>query len=92
MVSCRLELKVIPGARRQSHEWLGEVLKVKIATAPEKGKANLAVLAYLSALLNVPVSAIHLCRGQTSPHKLVEIQGLDLATVKTLMIESRQSQ
>ena len=73
----RLEVKVVPGASRtQVSGWLGQCLKVKVAAAPEKGKANQAVIKLLSEMLAVKASAITIVSGPTSQRKAVEIIGI----------------
>ena len=51
----------------------GDVLKVKCTAAPEKGKANSAVIALLAKHYDVPKSAIEIVSGKTSCRKLVKI-------------------
>lgn len=77
MKKCRLELKVVPGASRSEVVgWLGESLKVKVAAAPEKGKANKAVVKLLSDQLGVSEKAITIVSGAASQRKVLEIEGI----------------
>jgi len=46
-------------------------LRISVTTAPEKGKANKAVLAILGKALGIPASALELLAGPTSPDKTV---------------------
>ena len=79
----KLRIKVVPGASKSElSEWLGEILKVRVAAQPEKGKANAAVLALLSEKLNLPRQSLAIISGATSPNKVIEIQGMDLAGLK----------
>jgi hypothetical protein len=48
-------------------------LKVRIAAAPEKGKANAELCAFLARHYGVPRSAVTILSGGTSPRKLVRI-------------------
>jgi hypothetical protein len=73
----RLQIKVVPGSSREGVEWLGELLKVKVRAAPEKGRANAAVEALLAQRLGLPESAVSIVGGFGSPYKTVEISGLD---------------
>lgn len=52
---------------------MGDRLKVQVTAAPERGKANAAVIEVLAKALGIPKSAIRLTAGQTSPLKTVEI-------------------
>lgn len=76
----RLQLKVSPGSSRNAIVgWMGDVLKLSVTAAPEKGRANEAVVELLAQALGVPKSRIRVLRGQAQPQKLVEIEGLDEA-------------
>ena len=70
-----LRVKVVPKSSR--NEILGPMadgtLKVRIAAAPEKGKANAELCAFLARHYGVPKSAVTILSGQTSPRKLVRI-------------------
>ena len=48
-----------------------------MTVAPEKGKANQAVIELLAEALQLPKSAVRIVRGETSTSKLAEIDGLD---------------
>lgn len=48
-------------------------MKFKLHAAPIEGKANLALIRYLSDTLDVPRSAITLTHGHASQRKLLEI-------------------
>jgi uncharacterized protein (TIGR00251 family) len=72
----RLSLKVIPkSSRDRIVGWLGDRLKVQVTAAPERGKANDAVIGVLSEALGVPRSAVRIVAGETSPLKSVEVDG-----------------
>lgn len=48
-------------------------LAVKVAAAPEKGKATKAARDCLAAFFSVPKSSVKCVRGQTSHHKMFEL-------------------
>jgi len=50
-----------------------EYLKARVASPPEDGKANAALIALLSELLDVPKSTIRIAAGQTARIKTIEI-------------------
>ncbi len=78
----RLALKVAPKASRTAVTgWAGEGLKLSVTAAPERGKANAAVIDLLAAALDLPKSVIRVVRGHASPQKWVEIGGLPDAEV-----------
>jgi uncharacterized protein YggU (UPF0235/DUF167 family) len=73
----RLRLKVVPGSSRtEIVGWLGERLKIRVAAAPEGGKANAAIEAYLVRVLNTPRNGVRIVAGHGSAYKTVEVQGL----------------
>lgn len=81
--SCRLEVKVIPGASRDEVAGtMGNAVKIKLRAPPVEGRANEALVEFLSEQLDLPRRAISLERGDTSRQKLLRIEGLDLATVR----------
>jgi uncharacterized protein len=47
--------------------------KVKVAAAPEKGKANKALCAFLADKLGVPQSRVHIVSGETSHLKRIHV-------------------
>lgn len=82
----RLTVKVVPGASRSEISgWLGDLLKVRVAVQPEKGKANIAVETLLARTLNVPRDSVTIVSGKTSQKKTVEIRGISLRQVKRLL-------
>jgi uncharacterized protein (TIGR00251 family) len=56
--------------------WRGEVLHIKIAAPPEKGKANRELIDFLGRELGVKKSAIRIVKGETSRGKIIEIEGV----------------
>jgi uncharacterized protein (TIGR00251 family) len=74
----RLEVKVTPNAGRNTVTgWRNGVLRVKIAAAPEKGKANQELINFLGRLLEVKKSDIFIVKGEASRNKLIEIKGIN---------------
>jgi uncharacterized protein len=72
-----LPVRAHPGARR--NEIRGEqdgMLKVSVTQAPEKGKANKAVIELLAKKLGLKKSQIELIAGETSHQKRFLIHGL----------------
>ncbi len=73
----RLDIKAVPGARRDEIAgWLGDRLKIRISAPPEGGKANKAICALLAETLGLRRRDISIVSGSTSPEKTVEIVGL----------------
>jgi uncharacterized protein (TIGR00251 family) len=79
----RLRLKVVPKASRSSIAgWIGDALKIRVAAAPERGKANSAVIALLASALGISRERIVLVAGETEARKIVEIRGLSDAELR----------
>lgn len=51
------------------------MLRVAVTAAPEKGKANKAIIEVLAAALSVSKSSIELVAGETSPQKRFLVVG-----------------
>jgi hypothetical protein len=72
----KLQLKVIPkSSRDRVVGWIGDRLKIQVTAAPERGKANDAVIGVLAETLGLSRSRVRIVSGETSPLKTVEIQG-----------------
>ena len=75
--STRLKLRVSPGAGRAAvvgrH---GDAWKVRVTEAPERGRANEAVLRLLAETLALPRTAVTLVSGHGGREKIVELTGL----------------
>lgn len=71
-----LPVRAHAGARRNAIVGVREgTLRVAVSAAPEKGKANQAIVAVLSNALGMPKSGIVLVSGATSPRKRFLIVG-----------------
>ena len=70
-----ITVKVTPKSSRT--ELVGKLpdgtWKVKVAAAPEKGKANRALCAFLADHFGVPQSRVSILSGETSHRKRVRI-------------------
>jgi len=76
-LSTRLRLRVSPravSARVVGRH--GDAWKVRVASAPERGQANQAVLALLAETLRVPRAHVELVGGESARDKVVTVQGL----------------
>ena len=82
----RLAIKVTPNAgRNEITGYKDEVLQVKVAAAPEKGKANKALVNLLAERLGIRKSSISIINGETSRYKVILINGISSEKItKTL--------
>lgn len=85
----RLRLRVKPGARRNrligAH---GGALKLEVQAAPERGRANDAVVAMLAEVFDVPRSLVSVVSGSTSRDKVVEVVGCSVDGVVARLREA----
>jgi uncharacterized protein len=73
----RLMVKVIPNAGRNEITGFKEdVLQMRVAAPPDKGKANKELVDFLSEQLGIKKSAIAITRGLTSRNKVLSITGI----------------
>ena len=72
----RLKVRVTPNARNNMVvSWTEDEIRLKIKAPAVEGKANAALIEYLSELTDVPRSKIELKAGAKSRLKIVEIDG-----------------
>ena len=77
-----IEVKVQPNAGRSEVVGLkNDVLNLKIAAPPVKGKANSELITFLSKQLGISRGSIALEKGFTSRNKTISITGLDLEEI-----------
>jgi len=70
-----LILHVQPGAKRTEVAGRhGDALKIRLAAPPVDGKANAALLRFLSDAFDVPLRNVTLVRGESSRQKIVRIE------------------
>ena len=74
-----LNVKVIPNAKKNKAVEEAGRLKVYLTATPVEGKANRALIEFLSEHFKVKKKQIRIVRGEKSREKVVEIQlpGLD---------------
>jgi|YelNatPaOPRAMG01_1025707.scaffolds.fasta_scaffold01571_7 uncharacterized protein (TIGR00251 family) len=72
-----LNVKVVPKSSKAgvAGALADGTLKVKVTSAPEKGKANQEVREVLAQHFGVPVHNVQILSGETSPRKRVRILG-----------------
>ena len=84
-----LAIRITPRARKNE---IVDVLndgtvKIRLTAPPVEGKANQALVEFLSEVLGVPASKIEIVAGTTGRDKLVSIVGMDPATVHELILQ-----
>ena len=61
------------------------MLRVKIAAAPERGRANAELVSYLSGLLKISKSRVVVIKGETSREKTMAISGVKKQDILNLI-------
>ena len=69
----KLKIKVIAGSKTNSIEFSEEFVKIKISQRPMEGKANIAIVNFLSCELKFPKSKIVILNGHKSQIKTIEL-------------------
>jgi uncharacterized protein len=73
----RVRLRVSPGARRTELAGRhGDGWKVRVSAAPERGRANDAVLNLLAKTLELPRRSLSIVSGHGSREKVVLMEGI----------------
>ncbi|OGN96868.1 MAG: hypothetical protein A2Y89_01485 [Chloroflexi bacterium RBG_13_51_18] len=73
----RLTVKVTPNAGRNEITGFKDgVLRVRIAAAPEKGKANKELTDFLADRLGIRGASVSIIKGQMSHIKMVLLEGI----------------
>jgi len=81
-----LDLWVQPGASKSGFAGAhGARLKVRVASPPVDGKANLALLKFLAKALGVPPRDLELVSGETSRGKTVRIVGISAQALSAVL-------
>ena len=77
-----VRIKAVPRAAKNEIQGLHDgALKIRLTTPPVDGKANQALIKFLSKTLSISKSQIELAQGETSRHKIVKITGLSKETL-----------
>lgn len=84
-----LAVRVIPRARKNEiSEIMGDgTVRVRLTAPPVEGKANKALIKFLSEVLDVPSSQIEIVAGRKGRDKLISILEMDAATVQQRILE-----
>lgn len=70
----KINIKVIPGARKQEIEKKDNRFKIYLKSKPEKGKANKELITLLADYFNTSKSSITIIKGEHTKNKIVKIQ------------------
>lgn len=82
-----VDVKAFPRSGRQAVEREGDLLKVRLKSAPVDGAANAEIVGIFAKLFRVPKSAVSIVRGETSRQKTVKIEGVAEADLRAALDE-----
>jgi len=82
-----LAIHAAPGAARNEVQGLhGGTLKIRLHAPPVDGKANAALLAFLSEAFGIPKARITLLTGQAHRRKRVAIEGVTADDARRILL------
>jgi uncharacterized protein (TIGR00251 family) len=64
-------------------------IKIRITAPPVNGKANRALIKYLSNILGIPVSSVEIVAGDKGRNKIIGIYGLTIAEVNQKIMAAK---
>ena len=78
MNSCRIQVRVLPNAKRSGWTgmWNGTHYKIALRAPALDGKANEALIEFLAQDLDLPKRAFTIISGATNRCKVIEIAGI----------------
>lgn len=85
-----INVHAAPRAAKDAVQGLhGDAIKIRLHAPPVDGKANEALIAFLSGKLDIPKSNITLKSGLNQRRKIVEINGLSVSEVEKRLLNQK---
>ncbi len=82
-----IEVVARPGASRSGlHRVTAQGVVIGINAAPEKGRANAELIAFLAKILGLPRSSITILKGESSRHKTIRVEAGSPAEVANQLL------
>ena len=66
----------------------GEAIVIRVTAPPVDGKANAALCAFVAKRAGVPKSTVEVVSGATARDKVLEVRGVDEATLRDALSAS----
>lgn len=79
-----VNIKISPNAKNNEIIKDGEIIKIKITAQPIDGKANKALIEFLSKNFKIPKTSIKILKGETSKEKTILFETTNPDKVKIL--------
>ncbi|MDD4874403.1 MAG: DUF167 domain-containing protein [Dehalococcoidales bacterium] len=87
--TAKIAVQISPGASKNEITGIvNDILRIKIAAPPVKGKANKELIDYLSHLLCISKDRLDILKGHTSKNKLISIDGLSKVSALEKLLSS----
>ena len=79
-----VSFRISPNAKKNEIIKENDIIKIKITAQPIDGKANKAVIEYLSKTFKIPKTSIEILKGETSKDKTIIFKTNDESKIETL--------
>ena len=79
-----LRLRIVPNSSKNEVIVSDDMIKIKITAQPIDGKANKALVEYLSKLFKVPKTSIEILRGETGKDKTLLFKTTDVKKLELI--------
>ncbi len=79
-----LQLRISPNASKNEIIKTDDILKVKITAQPIDGKANKALIEFLSKSFKIPKTSMEILKGETSKDKTILIKTFDTEKIEKI--------
>ncbi len=81
-----LPIRMVPRASKNEIQGIhGDALKIRLQAPPVEGKANQALIRFLSDALNLPRSQLSIASGETGRNKAVLVTGITREALISLL-------
>ena len=82
-----VSLKIVPNSSKNDIVLEEGFVKVKITAQPIEGKANKALVEYLSKLFKIPKTSIEIVKGENSKDKTILLKTSDKNKISAVISE-----
>jgi uncharacterized protein len=86
-VDAQISIRLQPRAKREEVVGeRGEAIVIRVTAPPVDGKANAALCQLIARLVRVPSTRVAVVRGQTSREKVVRVEGVTQAALRSALL------
>ena len=84
-----MKVRIIPRAKQNQISAVLEngTFKIRVQAPPVDGKANKAVIKYLSKILDINRSRIHIVGGEKAREKMISFDGYKIDQIESKLLE-----